>query len=307
MQSIQRITGLVAAPFTPMDAGGKVRLDVIEPYARFLQRNGVQIAFVCGSSGESMSLSVAERMTVAARWMEVAPAGMRVIVHVGHNSLPDSQALSAHAQKIGAYAIAAVGPSFFKPAKLDALVNFCAEIAAAAPALPFYYYHIPVLSGADFPMIDFLELAEPRIPSLAGIKFTHENLMDYSSCLHAGGGRFDMLFGRDEIFLAALALGARGAVGSTFNYAAPLYLNLIKAFDKKDFQEARLLQQKSIAMISILARCGASFVSASKAVMQMLGVDCGHVRAPLAQINAEQRKKLQADLTAIGFFDFCAK
>jgi len=307
IKSFQHLTGLIAAPFAPLNAEGGLKLDIVEHYAKFLHRNGVQGAFVCGTSGESMSLSVAERMAIAKRWVEVAPPGLRVIVHVGHNALPDSRALAAHAQEIRAWAIAAIAPSFFKPATVADLVNFCAEVAAAAPSLPFYYYHMPAMSGVDFAMVDFLELAESKIPNLAGIKFTHENLMDYAFCLNAKGGRFNMLFGRDEILLAALALGARGAVGSTYNFAAPLYLNLMKAFDDNDLPKARLLQQKAITMISVLAHCGANFISASKAVMQMLGVECGKSRSPIAQISAEQRRKLQNVLTKMGFFDFCAK
>lgn len=307
MQSFQHLSGLVAAPFTPMNAEGGLKLDVVERYAKFLHRNGVKGAFICGTTGEGMSLSVAERMAIAKRWVEAAPPELRVIVHVGHNALPDSQALAAHAQEIGAWAIAMMAPSFFKPATIADLVNFCAEVAAAAPALPFYYYHMPAMSGLDFAMIDFLELAGSKIPNLAGIKFTYENLMDYASCLNAKGGRFDILFGRDEILLAALAFGARGVVGSTYNYAAPLYLNLIKAFENNDLPKARLLQQKAITMMTILAHCGAHFISASKAIMAMLGVECGQCRAPMAQISAAQRRKLQSALNKTGFFDFCSK
>lgn len=307
MTTFQHLTGLIAAPYTPMNADGSLKLDVIEHYAKFLHRNGLKGAFICGTTGESMSMSVSERMAVAKRWVEAAPPDLRIIVHVGHNALPDGRALAAHAQEIGAYAIAAIAPSFFKPATIADLVNFCAGIAAAAPALPFYYYHMPAMSGVDYAMADFLESARTRISNLAGIKFTHENLMDFASCLQAGGGRFDILFGRDEILLGALALGARGAVGSTYNYSASLYRNLMKAYENNDLAKARLLQQKSIAIISLLLRCGAPFISASKAVMQMLGVECGQTRAPIGQITTAQRRKLQNALKKIGFFDFCAK
>lgn len=76
-------------------------------------------------------------------------------------------------------------------------------------------------------MFDFLQAEAPMIPNLAGIKFTNEDFMDYLSCLQFMDGRFDMLWGRDEKMLSALVPGARGAVGSTYNYAAPLYLRLI--------------------------------------------------------------------------------
>src|SRR5205807_2595704 len=100
----------------------------------------------------------------------------------GHPSLPESRALAAHAQKIGAFAFAAVGPTFFRASNVEQLVEYNVQVAAGAPDLPFYYYHMPAMAGADVPIFDFLKLASKRIPNLAGIKFTHENLMDYSRC-----------------------------------------------------------------------------------------------------------------------------
>ena len=97
-----------------------------------------------------------------------------------------------------------MAPSFFRPSTVEQLVDFCAQIAEAAPGLPFYYYHFPAMTGVDFPMIDFLKGASRRIPNLKGIKFTHENLMDYNRCLHFEKDRFQILFGRDEMLLAAV-------------------------------------------------------------------------------------------------------
>ncbi len=98
----KKTKGLIAAPFTPLRANGAVNLDAVAPYARWLHRHGVVGAFICGTTGEGMSLTMDERRQVAERWVATAPAGLRVIVHVGHNALADCQALAAHAQDIGA-------------------------------------------------------------------------------------------------------------------------------------------------------------------------------------------------------------
>ncbi len=110
------------------------------------------------------------------------------------------------------------------------------------------------MTGCHVPMLSFLEQAARMIPNLAGIKYTHEDFMDFLSCIHFENGRYDMLWGRDENLLSALVLGARGGVGSTYNYAAPLYLNLIRAFDDGNLNEARKLQQLSIDMIRLLGK-----------------------------------------------------
>ncbi len=299
------ITGLVAAPFTAFHADGSLHLDKVEYQAESLFLSGVRGAFVCGTTGESLSLTVPERMSLAERWKAVAPEGFAVIIHVGHPCLEDSKALAAHAQKIKATAIGAMAPCFFKPANVDDLVAWCAEVAAAAPELPFYYYHIPSMTGVNIPVADVLERGADRIPTLAGAKFTFENLMDYQRCLSLRDGRFDMLFGRDEILLSALALGAKGAVGTTYNFAAPLFLRVIEAYEKGDPAAARAEQLRAVEMVQTLLRHGG--LPAFKAVMKMIRVDCGPVRPPLRDLTLEQRHHLHQDLERIGFFDYCSR
>lgn len=305
---IQHTEGLIAAPFTAMNADGGVALGAVEKQAEMLARSGVLGAFVCGTTGEGASLSTAERMDVARRWVEAAPKHFRVIIHVGHASLAEAKTLAAHAQKAGAWGIGAMAPYFFRPRRVEDLVACCREVAAAAPALPFYYYHMPAMSGVTFAMADFLEAAADRIPTLVGLKFTYENLMDFGLCLRMAAGRFDVLFGRDEILLSALALGARGAVGTTYNFAAPLYLRIIEAFRAGDMKTAGDLQMRAAEMIRILARAGGgSAIPSGKAVMKMIGIDCGPVRLPIAGLQPDECERLRTDLERIGFFEYCCK
>ena len=236
---IRKTAGLIAAPFTPMRADGAINLDAVEPYACWLEHNHVAGAFVCGTTGEGASLTIDERRQLAERWVTTAPPGIRVIVHVGHTSLADCRALAAHAQSIGADSIACLAPFFFQPAGVEGLVTWCELVAAAAPALPFYYYHMPSMTGVSVKVSTFLRLASRRIPNLAGVKFTFEDLDDFRQGLEIEDGRFDMLFGRDELLLSALKLGARGAVGSTYNCAAPLYHALIAAHQLGDEAQGR--------------------------------------------------------------------
>jgi len=294
-----KLIGLIAAPFTAFCPDGSLNLDLIESQAAQLTNNGVRGAFICGTTGEGFSLTTEERMQVAERWMTVAPKTLAVIVHVAHNSLEESQKLAAHAEQIGAYAIASIGPTFFKPAGVEQLVDFCAPVAAAASSLPFYFYYMPAMTGVNLPMPDFLQTAAKRIPNLAGIKFTDENLMSYTQCLNFDGGRYNILFGRDEILLAALALGATAAVGSTYNYMAPIYQAVMKAFKAGDMETARQWQMKSIQIIAVMARHGG--LPAGKAMMKMQGLDCGPVRPPLRNLSSEQYTGLQRELAAVGY------
>lgn len=294
-----RLAGLIAAPFTAFLPDGSLNLALIERQARHLAANGVNGAFICGTTGEGLSLTTEERMRVAERWVEAAPKGLAVIVHVGHNSLGESERLAAHAQQIGAAAIASVGPTFFRPATVEQLVDFCAPVAAAAPALPFYYYHLPAMTGVNLPMTEFLRVGSERLPNLAGIKFTDENLMSYAQCLAFADGRFNLLFGRDEILLAALALGATGAVGSTYNYMAPVYHQLIAAFEAGDLAAARRWQGLAMRIIAVMIRHGG--LPANKAIMRFIGLDCGPVRPPLKNLTPPEIEALRRELEQTGF------
>ena len=295
---MSKLTGLIAATHTPFDTAGDLCLAAVEKQAAHLLGQGVNTVFIAGTTGESHSLTLEERLSLAQRWTEVAKGtAMKIVVHVGSNCLVDAQALARQAQALGAHAISALSPSYFKPRTVEALVSCCEQIALAASQLPFYFYDIPVLTGVTLPMIDFLEVASRRMPNLAGIKFTNPDLMAYQQCLRKNNSQFDVPWGVDEYLLAALAFGATGAVGSSYNFAAPIYLKLIAAFEKGDLATARDLQYGSVQLISLLSRYG--YMAAAKAYMEMLGVPVGPPRLPHAALSAEQRASLQKGLTEI--------
>lgn len=302
-----RIEGLVAAPFTPFKADGKINFDIIGEYLCFLSKNGVVGAFVNGSTGEGVCLTLKERLKTAEKWMENVVKDFKVLIHVGSTSVEDVKIMAKHAQDIGAYAIGSVGPYYFKPSTVEQLVDHVAIEASAAPNLPYYYYHIPVLSGVKLPMSEFLMKAKDRIPNLAGIKYTDETTIDdYNRCKRLEKGKFDILWGKDEILLSALVMEAKGAIGSTYNYAAPLYTNIIKAFTEGNMEKAFELQSKSIDLVDVLRKTG-SFLSGGKSIMKFLGLDMGIVRSPIPNITKKAEKELQSDLEKLGFSEFSSK
>ena len=277
--------GLIAAPPTAFRGDGSIDRGVVAPLAEHLRRQGVVGVFVNGTTGEGMSLTIEEREQLAVEWRRVLPAGLKLFIHAGHNGLGEAQRLARHAQAIGADAVAVIAPGFFKPTGVDGVVDWCAPIAAAAPKLPFYFYHMPSMSGVNLSITEFLPRAADRIPNLAGIKFTYEAMSDYLTALRVAGGRFDVLWGRDEMLLGALAMGAEGGVGSTYNAIAPLFLKLIAAFKRGDWPAARELQAQSIAFIDSLVATG-NFFAALKATLRAQGVPITPVvRLPLAPVS----------------------
>ena len=214
--------------------------------------------FVGGTTGEFSSLTVEERLALTARWADVVKGTpTRLVVHVGANCLADAKQLAAHATRRSApMRLPLLHQVTSSRRSLDMLIAWCAELAASAPETPFYFYDIPVMTGVAFPMADFIEQAPARIPTLAGIKFTNPDLMTFQKLIRTDSGRFDILFGMDEQLLAAVVLGARGAVGSGYNFAAPLYNRLLAAAQANDFATARTEQYRGVELVTLLMRYG---------------------------------------------------
>lgn len=292
-----RITGLMAAPFTPFAADGAIAPERVPDYAARLKADGVRGVFVNGTTGEGQSLSEDERQRLAEAWVAHQTPDFPVVIHVGHTCLASAQALAAQAQAIGAAAIGAIAPYFFKPG-IPGLVDWLAGLARAAPALPLYHYHMPAMSGSTVRVADLLPAAAGRVPTLAGVKFTCEDLMDFRRAAACCDGRFDLVFGRDEIMLAGLALGAQGAVGSTYNYAASLYRRLWKAFADGDLVAARRWQDRAQELVALLVAQGGG-ITVGRALMALRGLDLGPCRLPLhpavlpAEVAAQARRLIQ--------------
>jgi N-acetylneuraminate lyase len=301
---IQHLQGLIAAPFTPMQEDGSLNLSLIPAYYRMLKANGVIGAFICGSTGEGVSMTTNEKMAVAEAWADCAKSDkdFKVMTLLGGTSIADCKELAKHADSIGLYGISFTAPFYFEPADITMLAKACIAIAETVPHLPFYYYHIPVLTGVNFPMIGLLKEIDGKLPNFAGIKYTHEDFMDFLSCLHFANRKYDMLWGRDENMLPALSLGAKGSVGSTFNYAAPLYHSLMDAFNNGDLELASQYQQQSIEMIRLLGKYGG--IATGKAFMKLIGLDCGEFRLPLKNMSVQDFELFKKDVQALGFDNF---
>ena len=296
------LSGLIPATFTPLHADGSLNLGLIPSMVDFLIDQKLTGLYVCGSTGEGVSLTTAERKTVAEAFVKATRGRVPVILQVGHTSLAEAQDLAAHAQAIGADAISAVPPFYFKPATLDANVRCMAQIAGAAPDLPFYYYHIPQMTGVQVDVASLLAAGGQVIPNLVGAKYSIHDVYNVQAAAELENGRFNLLFGSDEMLLSGLAAGAQGAVGTTYNFAAPVFQRIVDAFAVNDIATAQRAQGQMVAMIRLVAGYGG--VPAFKTVMKFLGFDCGPVRLPLLPLSAEKEAALKADLTSLGFFQW---
>ncbi|NSW94320.1 MAG: dihydrodipicolinate synthase family protein [Bacteroidales bacterium] len=296
MKKLIEFEGLLAAPFTPMDKQGNVMPDLVPEYYKMLEENGITGAFVNGSTGEGASLSQKEKQIMAGKWAECYKSGgkIRIINLVGGTCYKECIENAIFSFEAGISAIAVVAPYYFKPPDEGHLAEYCAMVGEAVPQMPVYFYHIPGLSGVNFPMIKFLEKISGMLPNFAGIKYTHEDSMDFLSCLRYMEGAYDILCGKDENFLPSLALGCKAAIGSTFNYAAPLYHELLRNYREDNLHEAQRLQMLSIEMIRLLGKYGGMGVG--KAFMKYIGFDCGKFRLPVKNLTDEMYPAFAEDV-----------
>lgn len=299
--TIKKLTGLIAAPHTPFTTDNQVNHVAIKQIAEHLINDGVKGVYICGTTGEGIHCSVEERKAIAETWAAVSTGKLDVIVHTGALSIVDTLELTRHADTLDILATSAIGPCFFKPGSVDALVDYCAAVAEAAPSKGFYYYHSG-MSGVNLDMEQFLIAADKRIPNLSGLKFNSTDLYEYQRCLRAVDGKFDIPFGVDEFLPGALAIGAKSAVGSTYNYAAPIFHKIIAASEKGDSQTVFDSMTNVIELIRVLVEFGG--VAAGKAAMELHGINTGDVRLPLTPLTTEQKTIVVERMKAA---DFLAK
>ena len=301
MKNYQRLKGLVAATFTPMLPNGDIHYAVIDQYAQHIADSGISGVFVCGTTGEFTSLTTEERKLILKHWIRAAEGRFKVIAHVGSDSQCESVELSRHAAEIGAWGIGSIAPSFFKPSSVHDLIDFFKPVAAAAAELPFYYYNMPSMTGVCLPVSQFLHEGKQEIPNLVGVKYTHSNLMEMGDCIHLDNGAFEVLHGYDEMLICGLALGAVAGVGSTYNYLASVYLNIMKAMEEGNLISAREFQMQSIEVVKVIIKYGGG-VRGGKAIMNLIGIECGECRLPIALFDKGEYDSLSKDLEEIGFW-----
>jgi N-acetylneuraminate lyase len=305
---VEKISGLIAAPFAPMDESGSLNYDQIPAYASMLQRNGIRGVFVNGTNGEGLEMHMDERMKMAESWVRYRRDNFSIIIHVGHSDLEASCALASHAQNIGADSIGIMMPVNSSNMTLPELCNRLLVTASVVKDFPVYYYHMPPRTKLNFSVYEILKSIGNKIDNLAGVKFTDYNIMDFTLCKHLDNERFDMIYGRDEMLVNALSFGAKAGIGSTYNFLAPLYFAIMNAFNAGNIQRAVDLQYESMKIINAFAGMdNVHPVAAQKAIMKLVGINCGPIRNVDLRLTQKQIDLLYERLAESGFHTYASK
>jgi len=292
----KRFRGLVAAAYTPMHNDGSLAPELVAPLIEYALRQKFAGLFAVGSTGEFPSLTLVERKAIAEDYVREAAGRIPIIINVGSCCLADSIDLAAHADRVGADAVCAMAPFYFRPETVRDLADFVKAIAPACGERPLYLYHAPGITGVRLPMVEFLSVMLDEVPNFAGVKFTNENLCEFERCI-ALSDRIQMMFGRDEMLLGALAMGAEAGVGTTFNYLPKIYRGVIDSFNAGDMAKARSYMELSHRAVAISARYGLASI---KIFMKFAGIDVGPMRSPVGRMSAEREAAFRRELSEAG-------
>ncbi|XP_050043396.1 N-acetylneuraminate lyase-like [Dermacentor andersoni] len=297
---IKNYRGLCVAPFTPFDSKGHIDINLIDKYVSLLQKQSVTGAFVNGSTGEGLSLTVAERKKLADRWVEASKGKLDlVIVHVTAASIVDTRELATHAESLNVDAISILPPFYFRSPSIDHLIRYVEEVSKAAPNTPIIYYHIPAFTCVDVRMTEFLPEARRRVPALCGAKYSCSELSDLAGFLREDKADIKIFFGFEEMLLAALALGVTAAIGGTFTYQGHLAKKIVDLYEKGDLAGARHHQDKLKHGIDTLCNHGFSVAALKAAANKVSGLNFGDTRIPVCPLPDDKAEKLAEEIRAL--------
>ena len=301
---MRKIEGLIVAPFTAFSSDGSVDLARVAAQKKYYKDNGIAGAFICGTTGEGSSLTMEEKRSLFKEWASVCKDDFILIGFLGGTSAKECRELALYAFEVGLDAVAVTAPYYQKASGVKALAAFCSEVASAVPQMPFFYYHIPSLTNVNPPIRLLLKEMDEMIPNLAGVKYTFEDMMDYQLCLNFKNRKYNIMWGRDEMMLPALSIGARAFVGSTYGYNAPIYNEIIRLFKAGEIEEAARLQLEANKIIEMLGKYGNG---TGKAFMKAAGLDLGPCRLPLSTLCDDAYEALLADLKPLAFGQYSCK
>ncbi len=282
-------TGACTALVTPF-IGGQVNYPMLE---RLLQRQmdaGISTVVLCGTTGESPTLSDKEKLEIFRRGKAFVGDKMKIICGTGSNDTRHAVDLSIAAQEVGADGLLVVAPYYNKGNPDGQLAHYIA--IAHAVKIPVIIYNVPSRTGVDISVEVYRRLS--RIPNIAGVKEASTDLVKIGRIRNACPENFSVWSGNDDQAVAAMALGAKGVISVVSNVLPVETQAMAQAALAGDFDTASDLQCQMLPLIDTLFREVNPIPV--KAAMELLGYDCGKCRLPLGHAAKETLQQLQMHL-----------
>ncbi|MGO8673042.1 MAG: 4-hydroxy-tetrahydrodipicolinate synthase [Capsulimonadaceae bacterium] len=285
---------VITAMVTPFDSEGRVDYGSAERLAAYLVANGSDGLVVSGTTGESPTLSHAEKLELF-RVVKKTVGSVPVVAGVGSNDTRATVELSRDAARTGVDGLLLVAPYYSKPSQEGLFQHFTA--AADATDLPVLLYNVPGRTGTNIEPSTVVRLSSH--PRIVGIKEASLNLAQIGDIALSARSGFLIYSGSDEVNLPVLALGGVGVISVISHLAGADLRRMIEAFETRDFPEALRLHLRTLPLTK--AMFGVPSPTPTKTALQMLGVlESGAVRLPLVAADDAERAVIRAALAAYG-------
>lgn len=282
-------TGACTALVTPF-FGGKVNYPMLEQLLKRQMEAGIQAVVICGTTGESPTLSDAEKLEMFRRAKRYVGDNCLIIAGTGSNCTEHAVALSKAAEGVGVDALLVVSP-YYNKATPDGLVAHYSAIAGAVH-IPVIAYNVPSRTGVDIPVSVYQCLAQ--IPNMAGVKEASTDISKIAKIKAVCPSDFAVWSGNDDQASAVMALGGQGVISVLSNVVPVETQAMAQAALDGDFDTAADLQIKLLPLIELLF-CEVNPIPV-KAAMKLIGYDCGECRLPLTPMSRENLEKLRKTL-----------
>ena len=285
--------GIFPAIVTPMSSDGTINETAFREVMEFNIQAGVGGFWVAGGNGESVLLSDEENMRIADIASDQNRGRINNIMHVGAPTTESAVKLAEHAAKAGAEAICCVPPFFYRQTD-EAIVEHYKAVAASAD-LPFYVYNLPQSTGVEI-TVELMQKIQDAVPQLAGLKHSSINFANVREWV-----KMDLkcFIGSSMLMVPALSIGAIGCIDGPPCAAPELWVNIWKAWQAGDIDEAMNAQRKASSFTEIMREAGVH--SGTKAVLtERLGIDCGSGRLPNPPLEGKRREDILQRVSDLG-------
>lgn len=285
-------TGACTALVTPF-LNGEVNYPMLERLIRRQCEAGIRAIVICGTTGESATLSDSEKLELFRRAKAYASHGCRILAGTGSNDTVHAVALSRAAEEAGADGLLVVSP-YYNKATPEGLVKHYSMIAASVH-IPVILYNVPSRTGVDIPISVYRQLAS--IPNIAGVKEASPDITKITKTKAVCPDSFHIWSGNDDQAVPVMSLGGAGVISVLSNVVPMETQAMAQAALDGDFDTAASLQLRLQPLVEALF-CEVNPVPV-KAAMKLLGYDCGDCRLPLTSASSDCLIKLEKALSAV--------
>ena len=290
-------TGLCTALVTPFRGDG-VNYEMLEALIERQIRSGADAIVLAGTTGESPTLTDAEKLEIFRVGVNTAAGRTKIIAGTGSNSTAKAVDLSQKAARMGVDAILAVTPYYNKSTQ-PGLIQYYTAVAATS-GLPVIAYNVPSRTGVDIRVDTCRKLAE--IPDIAGIKEASGDISKIGRILAACGDALPVYSGNDDQTVPIMALGGAGVISVASNVVPRPMKELTDACLTGAYPKAAAIQRKLLKLMDLMF-CQVNPIPV-KAAMKLIGFDCGSCRPPLDGLPDEDVQKLRDCLDELGLLAY---